>query len=89
MRSSLIYGLLAAIITWFFMYLDTKLFDNPKTRATYVKNMLFVGCLVGFGIVLLGEDKFDQLLGFNGQVGRGAGFVHGINEEIMTGLPNF
>ena len=87
MRSSLIYGLMAAIITWFFMYLDGKLFDNPKTKATYIKNMVFVSCLVGFGIVILGEDKFDQLLGFNAQIGRGSGFMHG--EEILTGLPNF
>lgn len=87
MRSSIIYGLLAAIITWFFMYLDTRLFDNPKTKATYIKNMIFVGCLVGFGIIFLGEDKFDQILGFNTQIGSGSGFIYG--EEIMTGIPNF
>lgn len=88
MRSSIIYGLCAAVITWLFMYLDTRLLDNPKTKATYIKNMTFVGCLVGFGIVLLGEHRFDQIIGIDGgQIG--SGFIHGINEEIMTGMPNF
>lgn len=89
MRSSIVYALLAALITLFFMYLDTRLLDNPKTKTTYVKNMLFVAGLIYFGIVLIGESKFDQILGLSGQVGRSSRFANGINQEILTGLPNF
>jgi len=88
MRSSIIYGIIAALITLFFMYLDTKLLDNPKTRATYIKNMSFVGLLVGLGIYTLGEDRFDQAMGVNFEIGQGgSGFSP--EEDMFTGLPDF
>lgn len=91
MRISIVYGILAALITSVAMYLDSKLFDSPKTKSTYFKNMLFVGCLVGFGIYLIGETKFEKTVGFGfrtPQGGRG-GYLGGIREEIMTGVPDF
>lgn len=91
MRISIVYGVLAALITWIAMYLDNKLFDSPKTKSTYFKNMLFVGCLVGFGIYLIGESKFEKTVGFGFgglQTGRGS-YLGGIHEEIMTGTPDF
>lgn len=95
MRSSVIYGVIAAVITWFAMYLDQRLFDSPKTKATYIKNITFVGLLVGGGIYLIGENAFDQALGAFKQTGRGGsyaggfGFIGGIGEDILTGSPNF
>jgi hypothetical protein len=98
MRSSVIYGVIAALITLVAMYLDQRLFDAQKTKATYIKNMVFVGLLVGGGIYLIGETAFDQALAGLQQTGRGGssaygaggfGFIGGIGEEILTGSPNF
>lgn len=104
MKTSLIYGIIAALIALFFMYLDTRILDNPKTRATYIKNMALVGGIVGGGIYLIGEEGFEQAVGittgspfgsgsgFSGggdSYGYGDNYVSGINEEIMTGKPNF
>lgn len=89
MRSSVVYGIIAALITWFFMYLDTKLLDNPKTRATYIKNMSFVGMLVGFGIYSLGEDRFDQAMGVNFEMGQSGSGGFGLDDDMYIGLPDF
>jgi len=93
MQTSLIYGFIAAMITWFFMFLDSRLLDNPKTKSTYLKNMLFVGCLVAFGIYFIGEDKFSfNLPSLNEQPTRRGGrqsYLGSLHEDILTGTPNF
>ena len=40
-------SILSGLVTWIFMYLDAKLFDQPKTTGTYVKGVLFNMVLVG------------------------------------------
>ena len=59
MKTCVIYGIIAALIGLFFMYLDTRILDNPKTRTEYIKNMALIGGIVGFGIYLIGEEGFD------------------------------
>jgi hypothetical protein len=91
MFTSIIYGIIAGLITWFFMYLDTRLFDNNKTKGTYWKNIIFVSLLVTLGIRALGEVKFNEAFGLAKLTG-GAGhvdFLDGLGEEILTGKPNF
>lgn len=91
MRTSFIYGLIAAFITYIFMWLDDRLFDSKKSKATYFKNMFFVGLLVSGGVYFLGEDIFDDALSTGSrQYGSGhGGYFNGYGEEIMTGNPNF
>lgn len=96
MRTSVVYGVVAALITMVAMYLDQRLLDAPKTKATYIKNMLFVALLVGGGIYLIGESSFEKAVGFgfSGVGGShsgygGYGYIGGIGEEILTGSPNF
>ena len=99
MKTCVIYGFIASLIALFFMYLDTRILDNPKTRSCYLKNMALVGGIVGFGIYLLGEEGFDQFVGITGggfsggghydEYGYGNDYMSAINEEIMTGSPNF
>jgi|688.fasta_scaffold939042_1 hypothetical protein len=93
MRTSFIYGLIAAVITYIFMWLDDRLFDSKKSKATYFKNMFFVGFLVAGGVYFLGEDIFDDALSSGSkQFGSGyggGGYFNGYGEEIMTGNPNF
>lgn len=86
MKSSIIYGLLAAIIVFVFMYLDTKLLDNPKSKVTYCKNMLLMGSIVGFGIHLIGDDKFDHAIGLMSEVDQ---YLGELGENIDIGEPDF
>ncbi len=51
-------GLIASLIALVFMYIDTRLFDNPKSRTTYVKNMLLTGSITGFLFYLIGNGGF-------------------------------
>lgn len=79
-------AILASLLALIAMYIDSKLFDNPKTRGTYIKNMVLVGSITGLFIHLIGKGfKFDIELD-NNVVGNMTG---GINEEIMTGLPQW
>jgi len=95
MRSSYIFGVVAAIITYVAMWLDQKLFDNPKKKVTYFKNMVFVGLLVGGGIYLLGEENFEGLIGFGTSSGGGSssgGMDYrsgGRYDDMLTGNPDF
>lgn len=93
MRTCFIYGLIAALITYIFMWLDDRLLDSKKTKATYVKNVLFVGLLVAGGVYFIGEDVFDDALSTGSrQFGSGyggGGYFSSYGEEIMTGNPNF
>ena len=94
MKTALIYGLIAAVIAWFFMYLDTRLLDNPKHKTVYCKNMLLVGGIVGFGIHMIGEKHFEDAVGISdfGQGGSGSGGYGGYSdysEEMLTGAPDF
>lgn len=75
------------------MYIDTRLFDTPKDKITYFKNMLLTGALASTVTYLInGGDLFSSL----SQVGGGGGaavsstsVVTGIGETIMTGQPPF
>ena len=67
------------------MYLDSRFNKNPKTRMTYVKNMLMVGVLVSFLFYVTGARA--PQLGSGGIVSTTV--VPGIGEEILTGFPNF
>lgn len=81
----LIVGIFVAIIVAIMMYIDSRLFDSPKSKLTYFKNMLLSGAL-GAGIVYLMNGDASSL-GF-AQSG-GSAFVSEINQEILTGLPSF
>lgn len=86
----LIVAVVAAILTLFVMYLDSKLFDDPKSKSTYAKNMLFVAGLCALLTHILSGNS-----GFFKQVGGAAGSVaetsviNGIGQEILTGMAPF
>lgn len=91
MKISVIFGLIASLITMVIMYLDSRLLDNPKTKATYLKNTTMVGMIVGLGVYLVGESRFTNLEIFNLYGGSHyyTGSSSGLGEEIMTGFPDF
>lgn len=85
-------ALVSAAITWVFMYLDSRLFDTPKTKFTYIKGMSFVAILSATIVYFMGTP-----VKMTGQAGgqvlappvHGTTLVHGANQEIFSGLPPF
>ena len=75
------YAILASFLALALMYIDTKLFDNPKTKSNYVRGMLMVGVIVWIVVYFLEKGGFSS--------GESSSFMPGINEEILTGPPNF
>jgi len=78
---------ISALITWIFMYIDSRLFNTPKTKLTYIKNMAFVAAIGGSIVYFMGGGI---------QTGAGLPMNHiGINtsylgeEQVFTGVPNF
>ena len=76
----ILYICFSALMALALMYLDTKLLDNPKTKATYIKGM-------GMSAIV----TWALLYFLDGGSSRGASmqFLPGINEEILTGPPEF
>lgn len=81
--TAILYGLLAAILALGIMYLDTKLLDNPKSKATYIKGMTMTGAITGLIIYFMGGSS-----GIASSSG-GTHYFPGLSEEIITGPPNF
>jgi hypothetical protein len=75
------YTIFASFLALVFMYIDTKLFDNPKTKSQYVKGMLLVGGIVWIVIYIINKGIFSST--------EPSSFISGLNEEILTGPVNF
>ncbi len=91
-------GLIASLIALVFMYIDTRLFDNPKSRTTYVKNMLLTGSITGFLFYLIGNGGFKvdfdieapSAIGMlGGNISNTGNLVNSINEDILIGMPKW
>ena len=59
-----LYPLIAAIIAFVFMYLDTRLFDTKKEKSTYIKNMVLVAFIVWAFVFILDLDSTLQVHDF-------------------------
>ena len=79
----------AGLATWFFMYLDARLFDTPKSKFTYVKGVSFVAGLVALIVHFLGCGAVAQVGGGAPQYGTAMIQLAGGAEEVLTGLPTF
>ena len=83
MVSPLVVGILAALSASVFMYLDSKLFDEEKRKSTYFKNMVLCGGIAASTLYFLHGNSHSNLST------NSKSLVGGINEEILTGIPNF
>ena len=88
MNSALLVSVLTMFVTLVFMYLDSKLLDNPKSKFTYLKNMILVGGISYAIVYFMGNPSVPSQLGGNAPY-CATSVISSINEEIMTGLPNF
>ena len=80
-------ALLASVFTFVTMYIDGRLFDVKRSKATYMKNMALVA-LVSCAAVYF----FSQVpsLAPGGSTVSNLGAVRFVDgEQILTGLPNF
>ena len=80
-----LYPLLAAIVAFVFMYLDTRIFDNKKTKMTYIKNSILVGFIVWVIMFVLDIDSTKQLPFSEEQIK----IIPEIGERMLSGLPDF
>lgn len=100
-NSIVITAVVSALVTWVFMYIDSRLFDTPKTKLSYVKGMSFVAAVGATIVYFMGSPALPQVgVGVGVGVGAGSGavgggmtqgtaLVQGINQEMFTGMPAF
>jgi len=80
-----LYPLLAAIIAFVFMYLDSRIFDNKKTKMTYFKNTFLVGLIVWIIMFMLDIDSTKELPFLDEEIK----IIPEIGERMLSGLPDF
>lgn len=85
MVSLILVGAITAFVVMVVMYIDSKLFDEPKSKLTYIKNIILcVGVATG-AVKLFGSTGTD----ISGSIAGSKSLISGINEEILTGVPDF
>uniref|UniRef100_A0A6C0J449 Uncharacterized protein n=1 Tax=viral metagenome TaxID=1070528 RepID=A0A6C0J449_9ZZZZ len=52
-KSVWISAIISGIVTWIFIYLDAKLFDDPKNKSTYFKGIMYVSAVVAMTVYFL------------------------------------
>ena len=75
-----------AIVMWFLMYLDSRLFDNHKSKLTYCKTIFvtfLLSCLSIYLHFLIGDAGVGESLT------GGTRYLTDISQEILTGGPDF
>ena len=85
LSSLYLYPLLAAIVAFVFMYLDTRIFDNKKTTMTYIKNTFLIGFIVWVIMFILDIDSTKQVPFLDEQIK----IIPEIGERMLNGLPDF
>lgn len=78
------------------MYFDSRVFDKPKSRSAYIKNILLVNLIVFSTIYLMGRlvksSPSASIIQSGGSVGKIAGpsaYLADIGESMLTGQAPF
>jgi len=79
--TTFIYFLLGAAVGLVLQYLDTKIADNPRTRADYFKGMMATGVTAALVAYLTGANGVPGM--------SGSKYIPALDEDIFTGLPDF
>lgn len=94
--SIVVTSVISGLITWLFMYIDSRIFDTPKTKLTYFKGIFFVSLVSATIVYFMGSPSIPSLpqmggisTGRFGQLNQGTALVQGINQEMFTGMPSF
>lgn len=81
-----IYAFIAGMVSLVFMYMDAKLFNEERTKGTYVKNVLLVMMIVWFVVFLLDVDSVKSTMSM---VGNSVRVIPELGERMLTGAPDF
>lgn len=91
-------AIISGIVTWLFMYVDAKLFDDPKSKFTYFKGIVFTSSLVGLVVYFMTGHISKELPGINQSlmtsqpsldVGQSGGMSSAIGDSFCGGMPPF
>lgn len=97
-NSVFISAAIAGIITWIFVYIDARLFDNPKSKSTYLKIVLFVMVTVAATVYFMTGEKTSDLVKSLEQLGGNPGgpqctpdnvLNYLKDTDMLTGAPPF
>jgi hypothetical protein len=85
--------LLSVLLTTLFLYIDSRLFDRPKSKLEYFKMSALVAGVVALVVYLLGSPQII-LPSLSMSLPAVASAIQSPNdvvlaEEMMTGTPNF
>lgn len=77
-------AIVSALVAWAFMYLDSRLFDTPKSKFTYFKGMAFSAALGATIVYFMGSPRISA-----SQLGGGAAAAAGVAAPMgaMTHVP--
>lgn len=97
LSSPLISAFVSGLITFVFMYLDSKITRTPIHRRTYTKNVLLVSILTGTIVYVLTNTslhpKITKMVEQSANVISGGRpletGIHYDPSDILTGDPNF
>lgn len=85
-KSLVIVGIVSSLVTCLFMYIDARLFDTPRSKFTYFKNMVLVSTISVAIVYFMGPSNGPKL-----QLGGVAPVNTSLvgEQEIFTGVPHF
>lgn len=53
-------AVVSALVAWGFMYIDSRLFDSPKSKFTYFKGMAFSAALGATIVYFMGSPRMSS-----------------------------
>jgi len=87
MNTSLVVtAVIAATVTWIFMYIDARLFDTHKSKLDYLKGMLYVAAVSATIVYFMGSPALPEI---GGALPHSTALVSGTGQEMFTGMPSF
>ena len=89
MSSPIVVGVVCAIVAMIGMYLEARLFDNPKDKVTYAKNMVLVGSISASIVHFMGSPdiiKAGSILAASAAPAVSSTFN---GEQMLRGFPKF
>lgn len=98
MWSYLLICLGVSLSTFLFMYLDSRLFDKPKTKWTYIKNIVMTNIITLSAIYVITwlspNKSVAQVVQSGGQVvskisGQPTTYISQLGEEMLAGEAPF
>ena len=92
MTSVIIVAILSFIVATLFVYIESRLFDNPHDITDYIKIGLLVALISSTIVYLMGSPSLPRLQlggGYQSNPANNMSVVDELQEEMLSGYPNF